>query len=87
MRHNTLKTHIRQEFLLLRLGSIAANLVDAQIRVRAVAKCNSGRSPREFLHDKAVVEVTRVCATVLHCETKQIKTFISCLTLFLKRKH
>ena len=47
--------------LLLRIGP-AADLVDAQIAVRAIAEANRGRSAADFLHCNGVFQIAKAKA-------------------------
>ena len=55
---------LRQVAALLRLAAVAADLVDAQVRVRAVRQAHGGRRARDLLHRHAVREVTHRRAAV-----------------------
>src|SRR5579864_8428509 len=55
---------LRQVFLLLRLGAVAPDLVDAKIRVRAVRESNRRRCARNLLHRDDVRQIAESCTAV-----------------------
>ena len=55
----------RKVAVLLLLASVAADLVDAQVRVRAVAQAHRGRRPAHLLHRDAVLGVAEPDPAVL----------------------
>ena len=56
---------LRQVLRLLRLAAVAVDLVDAQVRVRAVREADRGRGARDLLHRDDVRQVAEVAAAVL----------------------
>src|SRR5688572_13477071 len=64
---------LRQVFLLLRLGAVAPDLVDAEVRVRAVGKPDRARGARDLLHRHDVSEVAhgRAAEFLLHRDAEQ----------------
>ncbi|MNS91120.1 hypothetical protein D3C72_1251970 [compost metagenome] len=55
---------VRQEALLLRLGAVLAQLVHAQVRVRAVGQADATGSTRHFFHRHHVGQVAHAGAAV-----------------------
>src|SRR5262249_20062756 len=53
-----------QIFALLRLAAIAADLVDAKVRVRAIGKPDRSRTAAHLLHRHAMGEIAHARATV-----------------------
>jgi hypothetical protein len=51
-------------FLLLRLAAVAADLVDAEVRMGAVGQADRGRGARDFLHRDDVREVAHPGAAI-----------------------
>src|SRR5438445_11542360 len=59
------RNQFRQIFALLRLVAVAADLVDAEVGMRAVGQADRGRGPRHFLHRDAVLEIAEAAAAIL----------------------
>lgn len=59
--------HLRQVLALLLLGTMAHDLVDAEVRVRTVTECNRCRHSRQLLNGDAMIEIRTAGATVLLC--------------------
>ena len=53
-----------QIFPLLRLAAVAADLVDAEVGMRAIGQADRGRGPRHFLECDAVLEIAEAAAAV-----------------------
>ncbi len=56
---------LRQIFALLRLAAVAADLVDAEIGMRAVGQADRRRSARDFLDRDAMLEIAEPGAAIL----------------------
>ena len=59
------RDQLGQVLALLRVGAVAADLVDAQIGVRAVGEPDGGRAAADLLHGDAVLEIAEPGAAVL----------------------
>src|SRR5437763_7747604 len=66
---------LRQIFPLLPLIAIAADLVDAEVGMRAIGQSDGGGRPRDFLDRNAVLEVAepRAAKFFLDCDAVQPK--------------
>jgi hypothetical protein len=63
-----------QETLLLFVVAIAADLVDAEVRVRAVGQADRGGGARDFLHRHAVLEIAEARAAVFFLDGDAVQT-------------
>jgi hypothetical protein len=63
--HMLAADQLGQVLLLLRLGAVALDLVDAQVAVRAVAQADRGAGAADLLHRDHVRQVAHVGAAVL----------------------
>jgi hypothetical protein len=52
------RDQLGQILALLRIAAVAADLIDAQVGVRAVGEPNRRRAAAQFLHRDAVLEIT-----------------------------
>ena len=59
------RDQLGQVLALLRVGAVAADLVDAQVGVRAVGQPDRGRAAADLLHGDAVLEIAQPRAAVL----------------------
>ena len=58
------RDQLRQVFALLRLAAVAADLVDAEVGVRAVGEADRGRGAADLLHRDAMREIAHAGAAV-----------------------
>src|SRR6267142_3961569 len=59
------RNQLRQIFPLLRFIAVAANLIDAKVRMRAVGQANRRRRPRNLLDRDAVLEIAQPRTAIL----------------------
>src|SRR3954471_19256494 len=75
-----------QVFALLRLVAITAQLIDAEIGMRAVGQADGGGGARNFLHGAAMLEIAKARAAIFLFDGNAVQTELAELRPQVARK-